>query len=305
MRVRWNMNTDTPLPPDEPGSENPPDGAIIDYYLSASSAGPVTLEIRDAAGEVVRRYSSQDPIPAIDPMLGIPPYWLRPVKSLSRDRGMHRFLWDMHYAPIPGLKPEYPIAAVYRNTAPAFTSPWVMPGKYTVVLSVNEKTYTAPLLVQMDPRVKTPARDLAEQFKLAQQVYEQWLVFNAISNQIKTIKSQLTDLRSRAKIDELKTHIDALNAKLDALAGAEGGRPDPAGKLTIQSATAKLRTLFSNIQDVDVAPTPAVVIAAQELSKDSQLLATQWQAIRSQDVPSLNQELRAAGLAPVNLEGQK
>jgi len=302
MRVRWNMNTDTPLPPDEPGSENPPDGAVIDYYLGASNASPVTLEIHDAAGQVVRRYSSADPIPAIDPMLAIPPYWVRPAQGLSSQPGMHRWLWDMHYAPIPGLKPAYPIAAVYQNTAPDFTSPWVMPGKYTAVLSVNNKTYTQPLIVQMDPRVKTTARDLAAQFKLSKQLYDQWLIFNEISDRIKNIQWHLEDIRSRAKADDLKTRIDTLNAKLDALVGAEGGRPDPAGKLTIRSATAKLTTLFSVMQDVDAAPTPSVVLAVAQLQTDGQLLMTQWQAIKSQDVPAMNQVLRAAGFPQLSVE---
>jgi photosystem II stability/assembly factor-like uncharacterized protein len=305
IRVRWNMNTDTPLPPDEPGSENPPDGAVINYYLGAVPAGPVTLEIRDAAGRVVRRYSSADPIPAIDPKLAIPPYWVRPVKSLSTDRGMHRWLWDMHYPPVPGLKPAYPIAAIYRNTAPDFTSPWVMPGKYTVVLSVGGKSYTQPLVVQMDPRVKTSARDLAVQFKLSKQLYDQWLVLNPISDQIKAIRSQLTDLRSKAKVDDVKTRLDALIAKLDVLAGAEVGRPDSASKLTLQNTLAKLRTLFGVIQDADLAPTPSVAAAVAQLQTDASSLMTQWQAIRSQDVPALNQALRAAGLPAVDLEVQK
>ena len=99
----------------------------------------------------------------------------------------------------------------------------------------------------------------------------------------------------------MKTRIDALNAKFDVLAGAEGGRPDPAGKVTIQNATAKLRTLFGVMQDVDLAPTPAVVAAIAQLQTDAQLLITQWEVISSQDIPALNQELRAAGLPPVNL----
>jgi hypothetical protein len=299
------MNTDTPLPPDEPGSENPPDGAVIDYYLGASNSSAVTLEIHDATGQVVRRYSSADPIPAIDPMLAIPPYWVRPVKGLSADRGVHRFLWDLHYPPVPRLKPAYPIAAIYRNTAPDFTSPWVMPGKYTVVLSMNQKTYTQPLIVKMDPRVKTLARDLAAQFKLSKQLYEQWVAFSAISDQIAGIRPQLVDVRSKAKPDELKSRIDAFNAKLDVLIGPEGGRPDPAGKLTIRSATAKLTTLFSVMQDVDAAPTPSVVKAVAQLQADAQLLMTQWQAIKSQDIPALDQALRAAGLQALNIEEQK
>jgi photosystem II stability/assembly factor-like uncharacterized protein len=305
LRVRWNMNTDTPLPPDEPGGENPPDGAVIDYYVGASPSGPVTLEVRDTAGQVVRRYSSTEPIPAIDPMLAIPPYWVRPAQGLSSDPGMHRFLWDLHYAPIPGLRPEYPIAAVYRNTAPDFTSPWVLPGKYTVVLTVDGKSYTQPLTVQMDPRVKTPPRDLAEQFRLSKQLYDQWLSFNSRAEQAKALRKELADIRSSAKADDIKAHIDALNQKLDTLVGAESRRPDPASKLTTQSATAKLRTLFSVIQDVDAAPTPQVVAAVVELQTDAQYLMTRWQAIKSQDISALNKELQAAGLAPINVDGPK
>lgn len=305
IRVRWNMNDDTPLPPDEPASENPPDGAVLDYYLGSASAGPVTLEIRDAVGEVVRRYSSKDPVAPIDPMLAIPPYWVRPAKSLSGAPGMHRWLWDMHYAPVPGLKPEYPIAAVYRNTAPAFTSPWVMPGKYTAVLIVGGKSYTQPLIVQMDPRVKTPLRDLAAQFRLSQQLYDQWLLLNAAGNQIRSIRTQLADLRAKTKTDEVKTQIDAFNTKLDSVAGVEGRLPDPASPLTISTVTGRLRTLFSAMQSVDLAPTPTVVMAVGQLQADALGLMTRWKAIGTQDVPALNQTLRTAGLPLVNFEGPK
>jgi photosystem II stability/assembly factor-like uncharacterized protein len=305
LRVRWNLNTDTPLPPDEPAGENPPDGAVIDFYLGSTTTGPVTLEIRDGSGEIVRRYSSADPVPTIDPMLAIPAYWVRPEKGLSGDRGMHRFLWDMHYASIPGLRPTYPIAAVYRNTAPEPTSPWVVPGQYSVVLSVNGKSYKQSLTVQMDPRVKTSARDLAEQFKLSKQLYDQWRAFTAATDQIKAMRTQLADRRSRATAEALKTHIDALSQKLEALAGADNPRPDPASKLSLQSNVAKLRTLFTIIQDVDVGPTPQATNAVTEQLTDAQMLGTRWQAILSQDIPALNQELRAAGLATINYVAPK
>ena len=122
MRVRWNQNTDTPIPPDEAAGDNPPDGAIVDYYLGSTASSPITLEIKDEAGNLVRRYSSADPIPTPDPALAIPQYWVRPPQKLSSESGIHRFLWDLHYAPVPGVPPQYPIAAVYRNTAPAATS---------------------------------------------------------------------------------------------------------------------------------------------------------------------------------------
>src|SRR5437773_9263610 len=261
LRVRWNLNTDTPLPPDEPAGENPPDGAVIDYYLGASVSGPVTLEIRDESGQIVRHYSSTDPVPGIDPMLPVPAYWIRPAKGLSGTPGMHRFLWDMHYAPIPGLRPSYPISAVYRNTAPEPTSPWAMPGKYTVVLSANGKSYTRALAVQMDPRLKTSTRDLGEQFRLSKQLYDQWLALSVITNQIRAIRTSLAEVRSDAKGDEIRSHVDALNQKLGDVTGTDSPAPNPVGKVTIQTNTPRLRTLFAVIQGVDLAPTPQVVTA--------------------------------------------
>jgi photosystem II stability/assembly factor-like uncharacterized protein len=308
IRVRWNTNTDTPLPPDVPAGENPPDGAVIDYYLGASSSGPVTLEILDAAGAVVRRYSSADPVPRIDPMLAIPIYWVRLPQVLSNEPGMHRFLWDMRYAPIPGAPSQFPIAAVYRNTAPAATSPWVMPGRYTVKLTANGKSSTQPLVIQMDPRLKVSASDLAEQFKLSKQVYDELLSLAAIGESIRSIRGQLTDLRARAKEDNVKTHLDSLGEKLQTLGGAQGFGPGGQGgagggaRLTVASASGRLRTLFAILQGVDSAPTPQVAVAVPEVLKDSESLSGSWQTIKSQDIPALNQELQAAGLPAIQIE---
>jgi photosystem II stability/assembly factor-like uncharacterized protein len=298
-RVRWNMNSDTPLPPDVPAGENPPDGAMIDYYIGSNTSAPVTLEIKDEAGQAVRRYSSADPLPTPDPALAIPPYWVRPPQKLAAEPGLHRFLWDMHYAPVPGLQPQYPIAAVYRNTAPAATSPWATPGKYTVVLAVGGKTYQQPLKLVMDPRVKVSQADLAEQFKLSKQLYDQWLALNSISDTIRGMRGQIVGLRSRAPEGDLKTHIDALAAKLQALAGVGGGGPGGAAvgtQASIVTTTGKLRILFSLIEDVDLAPTPQAAAAVPEILRDSRSLQESWEAIKAQDIPALNKELKAAGL---------
>ncbi len=149
------MNTDTPLPPDEPVGENPPDGAMIDYQLPANVSGPVTLEIKDVKGNLVRRYASTDVLPPPDPKeLKIPAYWVRPRQPLSAEPGNHRFLWDLHHAPLPDVDAEYPMTAIYRNTPPESTGPWALPGDYSLVLTVNGQSYTQPLTVKMDPRVK-------------------------------------------------------------------------------------------------------------------------------------------------------
>ena len=119
LRVRANLNPDTPLPPDEPAGENPPDGAMIDYFLPKDASGPVTIEIKDGKGQLVRKYSSTDtPVEPNPKRLRIPSYWIRPLQSVSAKAGMHRFLWDLHYTPIAGVEPEFPMQATYRNTPP-------------------------------------------------------------------------------------------------------------------------------------------------------------------------------------------
>src|SRR5260370_37133223 len=138
-------------------------------------------------------------------MLAIPSYWVRPPQKLSSEPGMHRFLWDLHYPPVPGVRPDYPIAAVYRNTAPAPTSPWAMPGKYAVTLTVNRKTYSQTLIVKMDPRVQASTADLAEQLKSSKKLYDQWLALGLITVSVISISGQLTEHLQTEPDAKLKT----------------------------------------------------------------------------------------------------
>ncbi|MGZ4810671.1 MAG: WD40/YVTN/BNR-like repeat-containing protein, partial [Thermoanaerobaculia bacterium] len=159
-RYRWSKYTDTPMPPDEPAAPNPPDGAIIDYWLRAP--GKVTLEIVDANGTTVRKFTSASVAPptsaatdrAVNPTTfaasptvtnaagvpvdqgNVPWYWIRPSQVLSGDGGLHRFVWDLHYEQIVEEKPGFPISAVPHDTPPSLSTLWVMPGNYTVRLTV-------------------------------------------------------------------------------------------------------------------------------------------------------------------------
>jgi photosystem II stability/assembly factor-like uncharacterized protein len=169
-RFRWNKNTDTPLPQDEPAGQNPPDGAIVDYWLP-SSASTVTLEILDAAGNLVRRYSNDDPIPPIGDTGNVPASWIRPQRILSTKPGMHRFVWDLYYPPVPAKTPSYPISAILHDTPPTPSSPIAMPGNYTIHLTVDGRVLTQPLTLAIDPRVTTPREGLAQQFAEAMKVY--------------------------------------------------------------------------------------------------------------------------------------
>ena len=164
IRVRWSMYPDTPVPPDEPAGQNPPDGAIINYYLG-SNASKIQLEIVDSKGTVIRTYASTDTLYKV-PDNNVPPYWIRPQQILSAKAGAHRFTWDMHYQPL-NVPATYAISATPMNTVPEPTSPWVKPGTYTARLTIDGKKQEKPFTVKMDPRVKTSIQDLAIQHDLS------------------------------------------------------------------------------------------------------------------------------------------
>ena len=156
-RLPRDTNTDTPLPPEEPAGKNPPDGAILYYNLNAAAAGPVTLEVLDSVGGVVRKFSSADRAEAPDPSVNVPAYWIRPFQALSAAPGMHRFVWDLHAAHQGGAggrrEFEYPISAIYKDT-PGPQGEWAPPGTYTVKLTVDGKSYSQQLVVKPDPRAR-------------------------------------------------------------------------------------------------------------------------------------------------------
>jgi len=170
MRIRWNMNTDTPLPPEEPAGENPPDGAMIEYYLPNTSNEVVQIDILNQHKELIRSFKSNDTLYKI-PDLNIPLYWIRPQSILSNKAGMHRLLWDMKYAPL-NIPVSYPMNAIKNNTAPDANAPWVMPGTYTVRLTIGNKVSEQSLEIKMDPRVKTSIADLQRQHDLSKACYD-------------------------------------------------------------------------------------------------------------------------------------
>jgi photosystem II stability/assembly factor-like uncharacterized protein len=170
-RVRWNMFSDTPLPPEEPAGQNPPDGAMVDYLLP-TSAGEVAIEFVDSRGEVIRRYSSRDEAERLDPAtLPYPTYWFRPPQRVATTPGHHRLVWDLRYAPPRGGRRAYSIAAVYRNTPSGPVGPFVQPGRYTVRLTVDGSVVERPIDVRLDPRVKIDPADLQAQTDLSMACY--------------------------------------------------------------------------------------------------------------------------------------
>ena len=169
-RFRANKYTDTPLPPDEPAAPNPPDGVVISYWLGAPAKN-VTLEIIDsAAGETIRRYSSSDPPLAPVEGRNIPDYWIRPSQQLSAAAGLHRFVWNVRYAPPAVDRFTYPIAAVAGQTPQVPQGMFVLPGTYQVRLTVDGRVSRQAVVIRLDPRVRTSVAELTLQFKLTKAV---------------------------------------------------------------------------------------------------------------------------------------
>jgi len=170
-QIPRNTYTDTQLPPEFPAGQNPPSGAIIDYDLKAPANGPVTLEIFDAGGKLVRRWASTDEPASVNPdELNFPTYWLRPPHVLSAEPGMHRFVWDLHYPSPHVLRPTVAISVILHDSPVGPLGPAALPGHYTVKLTADGHTWTQALTVRMDPRNKTPMAGLTRQFRLAMQL---------------------------------------------------------------------------------------------------------------------------------------
>lgn len=279
-RVRWDMNTDTPLPPDEPAGKNPPDGAILNYYLASQPSSPAVLEIRDSKGAVVRHYSSNDRPLTVDPQtLEVPRYWVRPPQILSAAPGMHRFYWDLHYG--PQQPPQYvPMQAIINNTAPEPKGPWALPGKYTIRLTVNGQSYEQPLVVRMDPRVTTSKEDLDLQFEIGKTCWDDASRAAALESQIGGVRNQVKAARAKATGSEA-TRLDALDAKLASLLGQSGGRRRSrfGGGLS-----GSFGGVYGSVEAADLRPTLTQQAAYKTLVKQLADMDSAWNEIKAKDL---------------------
>ncbi len=309
LRWRWDRNTDTPLPPEVPAGENPPNGAILDYYLATKAQGPVTLEILDAGGALVRRYSSKDEPPSMEKIATeypIPMYWVRPTQILSSGQGMHRFVWDLRYAPPEALEHEFPIAAIVHNTPLHPLGARALPGSYTLRLTVDGKSYTQPLSLKMDPRIQTSLADLRKQYDMEIGSVEGMdQSFDALE-QVKSVRAQLKELAGKAKREEkLEKNLAALDAEAAELEGATQhsfyGVP-PSGKQPENFSTLNqhFSMMLAVADSADAAPTTQATSAYQEVVQSATVLQNRWSALREHGIPDLNRELKKAGLSPID-----
>jgi hypothetical protein len=305
IRIRFGTNDPTPWPPELPAGENPPPGAIVDYYLPAA-VGEARLEFLDGAGKVIRTYSSKDavrsPDPATDPVAynklcqaaptlpdcALPLYWPAPPQILKTSAGMHRFTWDMHYDAIPGSggggRGGGGGAAVPHRTYGGVASPWVAPGTYAVRLTADGKTQTQQIVIKMDPRVK-----------ITPQVQQIFTLTTQAETNARNAAAAYKEAREMAEKSKAGSSAsDALVKQIDAIAPAEiaapadgGGRGGRGGGAAEPAAPANLGTIgrqlvgaVMGMQGAEMAPTAAMIEAYDREQAAYVSLMAKWSAIK-------------------------
>jgi hypothetical protein len=304
-RVRRDTYTDTPLPPDEPAGQNPPDGAAIDYVLGEGATGSVIIEILDAAGKTIRRYSSDDKPPfrieSFGKTLSIPTYWVRMPATLSAAPGMHRWVWDLHETAPQSSAYGYPISAVPHDTPREPLGPSVLPGRYTVRLTAGGKSLTEPLSVVMDPRITTPAAGLRQQHEmethlaaLINETFEAQAEVRGLDHQLETLAKQASG--------PVAVAAGALRMEVSGIAESHAESPaPPSPEPTLSRVAGELGQLYGQVGGSDATPTVSQTAALATVEKDHAAVMARWKAIKSTDVPALNRQLSGAGLAVIKL----
>jgi hypothetical protein len=303
-RMQRDTYTDTPLPPDEPAAANPPDGAVIDYYL-AHASGPVTLEILDAHGQLVRKYSSADEPDVSEADLKkqlIPLYWLRPFHPLPSDAGMHRWVWDLHYPTPDSTRHDYPISAIPGDTPRYPLGPTALPGPYTARLTANGKTYTAPFVVKMDPRVKISAASREKKFQFEVRLASLLSETSRAVLQAGSIREPLQKLSQQAT-GPIHDSVQAFQNKLAEVLGASSGfSAPPSGDVTLTRVNGQVAVLYGQVWQVDAEPTASQSEATTAAEHDASEVIKRWDALKTTDLPALNRALSEANLPAVRIE---
>ena len=295
--------TGTPLPKDEPMAENPAFGAVIDYYLKSNTASQITLDILNKDGQMVRHYSSEDRPSGIDvSKIVVTPDWSTERQALSKNAGMHRFIWDLHY-PFPEVLQEEP-----PTDASEPKGIWAPPGEYTIRLTVSGRSFTEPLQVKRDPRVQDLNLDSIKQFEFARDVEAERVRVAKVSMEVKSLLNQVDAIRSKtseALATQLTAFEDAVTNLTELRAGKfEYGTPVtvPAKVTSLLYLTNALRNLQQSINQTDADPTPDALKGFETQHASVQNAFKSWEEMKNEWLASLNSKLKREGISTLKPE---
>jgi photosystem II stability/assembly factor-like uncharacterized protein len=305
FRVQRNVNPDTPLPPEEPAGKNPPNGAIIDYNLQEKASAPVVLRIFDADGKLVRAFSSNDkPDATIEELrktLNVPLYWIRPPQTLSEDAGIHRFVWDLRIPPPHSLSHEYPISAIAYDTPRYPLGAAVLPGRYTAKLSVGKQAVGEQQFeVKMDPRIKASPQDLTVQFQLASGICEGMNASFDALGQVRGVRGQVKALRAKKPEPDIVEALEKLDDKLERFDGDSSSAGSALAPANFARLNGQLGQLLGVTIGADAAPTQTQIDTVDDVQRSLAKALVDWDETKTQDIPSLNDQLRSAKLPAID-----
>jgi len=274
----------TPLPPEEPIAENPPNGTMIDYFLS-NPAGHLKLEIFDAQHELVRSFSSETARPAQHPPVPIAERWFPKPQILDQAAGMHRFVWNLAWGgegPDSGGEEEY--------AAPR--GPRAAPGDYEVRLTIDGKVFTQPLHITMDPRSPATPEDLAQQLKLGREIFTQALDAGQAVSAIRKMQNQLADLQPKLQQNvDLKASAEVASNELKTIVSG-----DSSIGMGLDKANTGLSAALRVVESSD-RPVPAQALEVyHDSSAAAKLALAKWNDFQSKRLPELNHLLDGANL---------
>lgn len=292
IRVHFDVNQDTPFPPEVPHAQNPPQGAVIDYYL-ARSAKTVQLQILDSHGNLVRSYSNA-PIPSLDqPLPPVQSLWLRPRLPLPAAAGAHRVTWNLRYPTPPAIRFNYgdTMGAVPRDTPFTPQGPLALPGDYTVKLIVDGTTYAQPLTVKEDPRIGDSPEIMAEvqkQLTLARDIVPVLAASKAAYEKGKTLEAKLESLHtgaSAAATKALQSSVAKLAGTFDeatiGLSGSNYAVPPAKGMLSFSRINGQASALLNLVNYLsDRAPVSSQYATYRQVCTDFNATAAAWQALQ-------------------------
>ncbi len=305
IRLRNDMNQDTPLPPEMPAGQNPPTGAVIDYYFKSAPSDDVRIAIYDQKDQLVRELSSKlQPVRTEEPP-PVPNYWLYHATPLPKNAGMNRYVWNLRYAAPDAVRHTYPISALYESTHAEPQGPFVVPGKYEVRLTVAGKTYTQPLTVKMDPRVNMTTAALEQQLEFGQKVDRLISLSYAYHEQavgfLTEVAERKSELQKNGHAGAALQAVQDFDAKARKLQGeiqhgfGGFGKPKP----TFTLVNSETSSLSEYVNQADQAPTDAMRTAYHDYCQDLTKLAKQWSALMNQDLPGVNAQLTPQNLRPL------
>ena len=283
----------SPPPPEEPTAKNPPDGAMIDFFLRLP-AKDVNLEIFDANNKIVRRFSSGQKQEEKRPPLAIAERWLPKPVVLENTSGMHRFLWDLRWSSSgtdESAEDEGPGAP---------RGPRVTPGSYQARLIVDGQTLTQNFKVVMDPRSQATRAELDEQLRLGLEIFGEAHQARRTLAEIGAVKKRLADVKQQlaGKAPELLAKVTTAEA---AIANIEKGSKAPISTMGLEAASSGLASALRVVEGGDRTVPSQVIELYQEADQAAKARLAEWKKLKSTELVQLNEGLRKAGVTPIQV----